>query len=577
MWGIIGVVCLLTLLFCLYVWKKPPRFELEEKEQYSYRQLCHVTQEMLNNYIRESEKAASISADALRNKEEQRRELSDCIRNCNSGNIGAREVVKELIRDYLSNQQRIDESRILYAVPFHSPDLMSSYQLMECLLYDADKARKNYGLRKLYEENLIQHQNGDSINEQEGAQNGDSKNEHGGTQNGGKKDSRHDFIITEQKIRDIYNSIQPTLSYADCLNILVQMLFADTIGLGVIDSLNYQQGFIEEIQLGMNGLAEQSYDYRDEMNHNTQIRYSKDSVHVLIKGNLYWLPFLSFRTEEELQRVLRNLIKDSRTGELTRIQPMTVVDTVDGRRISVSRPPMTDTWIGLIRKFDSVTQLTIRDLYQDFVQGAMVINVLTRLIQSGRNLAITGEMASGKTTLLRACVTELQDKQSIRVIESESFELKLREFLPTGNSLTMRVSKQTPAEDVLAFARKTTGQVFVVGEVNSASIASMVIDLSKISSQVLFSAHYTSTSEMITDFVNAKLCVGGYSDERLAEQDVVRAMGYDIHLANRNGTRYIEYINEIVLSSSTNTNQNYQIVPILQFVEEENRYLIYDK
>lgn len=549
MWGISIAVCLTGVLWVLYLSSHKKEAKGKEIEQYSYRQLCGAVQEMLNDYIRETETRHILSADVLQNKEEQRREISDCIRSCNSGNIGAREVVKELIRNYLVAEWQLDKEKILYAVPFHQPEQMSAAHLMECMIYFMEQEKREFGFLRLCEEY--------SLCGQQGAQGFCFLEE-----------------VEERRVREIWKNMQPKLSFQDCLSILAQLLFADTVGLGVIDTLNYQRGIIEEIQLGMNGQTVQKYDYREELCENQEKQsYSKDSIHILIKGNTIKLSYLSFGTEEELQRVLRNLIKDSRAGELTKKQPMAVVDAIDGRRISVSRPPMTDTWAGLIRKFDTIARTTLQELYQQGAQGTLVTEVLCRVIQSGKNIAVTGEMASGKTTLLRACLQELPKEKNLRIIESESFELNVREFLKDRNSLTMRVSEQSSAEDILAFARKTTGQIFVVGEVNTASIAAMVVDLSKIASQILFSAHYTTTRNMITDFVNAKLCVGGYTDEHLAEQEVVAALHYDIHLSGKGGVRRIEYINEIIAEIEEDGNHSYRIEPVLKYVGEGKYYV----
>ena len=199
--------------------------------------------------------------------------------------------------------------------------------------------------------------------------------------------------------------------------------------------------------------------------------------------------------------------------------------------------------------------------------------ILRQLVRSGRNIAITGEMASGKTTLFRACLAEVKPDRNIRVIEAESFELNVRGFLPKANSVTMRVTENTPAEEILAFARKTTGQVFAIGEINSAAMAAMAMDLSKIASQILFSAHYITTEHMIADFVNAKLGVGGYSEELLAEADVVRCLGFDVHLRAKHGRRYVQYINEVLPAETgeIQSQRTYMIRQIYRYDEEQEK------
>ena len=448
------------------------------------------------------------------NQEEQRRIVSMGIRSCCSGNIGARELIRTLIRSFLWNDLTISEKQRYMLVPFDEPRRMTAWQMLETLIYCFDQEKEQQGFRLLCEKFCW---------------------------------NRHGLVISEEIMEEAYRQCSPLLTPEDEVNIITQILYADTVGLGIIDTLNQQKGFIEEIQIGMSGKTEQQYDYKTILLESRREElFSRDGIHIMTGGSTVWWKCLSFEKEEEMQRILRNLVKDSQAGELTKNNPMLVVDTVDGRRVSVSRPPVTDTWVGLIRKFDTVKDVSLEKLYGGYPEGTVLIDLIRRLVHSGKNIAITGEMASGKTTLFRACLAETEKNLNIRVVEVDSFELNVRSFLPEANVLTLRVTEQTPAEDVLAFARKTTGQIFAIGEINSAAVANMAMDLSKIASQLFFSAHYITTEHMIADFINAKLCIGGYSKESMAELDVVRCLGYDIHLCSKQGRRYVQYINEII-------------------------------
>lgn len=462
-----------------------------------------------------------MSVELRKIKEEHRKMVSSCIRNCCSGNFGAKETVKELVYDICTElfPKREDYLKL---IPFDVPVKMQAWHQLEALVFYMDKQVNNQGFRLLCETF------------------------------GWNKAGR---VVSETDIDNAYRNLHPIFSEPEERQILVQILFAMTVGLGKIDTLNQQTGFIEEIQIGMTG------------------KNSRNGVHIMAKGSLFLLSAIQFESEEEQKRVLRNLIKDGKGGELTQNHPMLVVDTVDGRRISVSRPPASDMWAGLIRKFDTLYDVSLDNLYRSYSGDENLPILLRFLVRSGRNIAITGEMASGKTTLFRACLAEARKDLNIRVIESENFELNVRDFMPHANSLTMRVTEQTPAEDVLAFARKTTGQIFAVGEITSAAVALMAMDLSKIASQLFFSAHYVSTEHMIADFKNAKLCEGGYSEETMAECDAARALGFDIHLKIKAGQRYVQYINEVILVTDgyEARETSYEIRQIYRYDEEERR------
>lgn len=503
--------------------------------------------EMLQEYIGAVPTDLNLDDGLYKNSEEHRRMISACIRSCCSGNFGARETVKALIHSFLSEKLQCEQEMIHRIISFQEPQNMTPWQQLESMLYYFGKQKENQGFKEMYKR-------------------------FGWNRSG--------CIVTAEVLKQAYLSLEITLSFEEQLLVLSQLLFAKTVGLGIIDSLNYQQGCIEEIQIGMSGRAERQYDYKEDLygNRNTEL-FSRDGIHIMAEGSTMWLKCISFETEEELQRVLRNLIKESQGGELTKNHPMLVVDTIDGRRVSVSRPPMTDSWVGLIRKFDTVKEVSLEKLYQGYPEEKLLVGLLRQLVRSGRNISITGEMASGKTTLFRACLAEIKRDMNLRVIEVDSFELNVRGFLPNANSMTMRVSERTPAEEVLAFARKTTGQIFAIGEINSAAVAAMAMDLSKIASQLLFSAHYITTEHMVADFLNAKLCVGGYSEEKLAEMDVVRCLGFDIHLKAKQGRRYIQCITEVVPGTGKkgDKEKGYEIRKIYQYDEEAAKGRIVNK
>lgn len=492
----------------------------------------------LQEYAGAAEETHSFSSVFLNHQEEQQRTISAVIRTCCSGNYGARELIRTLVKSFLFKELSNEEKQRYLLVPFDTPEKMSARQQMETLIYWLDREKEDQGFRLLCEKS-------------------------GWNMDG--------CIVTEREMFLAYQAISPQLTVEDEINIIAQILYADAVGLGIVDTLNQQKGFIEEIQIGMSGKTEQQYDYKNHLLTTGKAeRFSRDGIHIMAGGCTFWMKCLSFDTEEELQRVLRNLVKNSDSGELTRNHPMIVADTVDGRRVTVSRPPLSDAWIGLIRKFDTVKEVSLEKLYCRSPEEKGLPDLIRRLVRSGKNIAITGEMASGKTTLFRACLAETERNRNIRVIEVDSFELNVRAFLPEANVMTMRVTEQTPAEEVLAFSRKTTGQIFAVGEINSAAVANMAMDLSKIASQLFFSAHYITTEHMIADFTNAKLCVGGYSKESLAELDVVRCLGYDIHLCSRNGRRYVQYINEVVLGEKeiSEPRKGYHIRQIYHCPEE---------
>ena len=517
-----GIIFILMLIVFLVFKKNYDNYT--DDRLLTYESVCEEISQVINDYISVDVHQIALTPKEAAKQEEHRREVSKSVRSCCSGDLGAREVVKEIISNYLSRDRGLTEDDLNNIIPFDNEFQLTARQLMEIMIYKLDQGRGR-GFKKMCDETDILEprrlENGDLI-----------------------------FEITATNIRDAYDYFKIKLDYSDKLAILTQLSFSDTYGLGVIDSINYEKGIIEEIMLGLTGLNHKVFDYReaivdDEANYN-EIQFARDSIHILIGGTTYRLNFLSFGSDEELQRVLRNLIKDSSAGELTVKNPEVVVETIDDRRVSIARPPISDSWLGLIRKFDTISVIRLEALYAKKLDAELLVGTIKNITKCGVSIAITGEMAAGKTTTTRAILCETRSDANIRVIESGSFELNTRKFLFGRNTMALRVNDDISEERVLAFVRKTTGQIFVIGEINSLKMANLAMNLDKFSEQMLFSAHYTTTEDMIADFTNAKLCIGGYTDETLAEMDAVRSLNFDIHLKKINGVREVQYINEIV-------------------------------
>lgn len=88
----------------------------------------------------------------------------------------------------------------------------------------------------------------------------------------------------------------------------------------------------------------------------------------------------------------------------------------------------------------------------------------------------------------------------------------------------------------------------ILGEVASNEVASWLISTSQVASLfTLFTHHAKTTKDLIISMRNALLLKGGFQNERVALEQVVDAIHFDIHLKkDSSGHRYIERITEIV-------------------------------
>ncbi len=535
---ILIIICIL-ILTGLILWPRISSKIIKQKIVVNtYDDLVKYVKQQLSDAVSSSTYGIGLTSEEIRKNMKTREDIKTYLRTACSGDPGARNSALQLVKNRvikLVNERTIDD-----LIPF-SPESATGNVKFESMLY-------------CY-----------SLENEDGYMNGtefsmfikDLEKERGSRITVG--------TITEEDLTKVYTSIYKGFDYDDKINILTQLVFSDLYGLGVIDSLNYQTVGIEEIQIGLGGIYEGIYDYKLVLKGLTDdTRLAKDSVYVIYKGHNLWLKFLSFKDNTALKRTIRNLILNAGAGDLTEQSPCIQTETPDGRRVAVSRPPFTDAWIGLIRKFNSTASIELTRLYPD---NPLIISTIDHLVDSGMNIAVTGEMESGKTTLLRANLTRLDPKYSVRIIENGSFELNGRKYLRNMNVTSMKITESITEEDALAFSRKTSGSVFVIGEVTSLAMANLCCKVSKIATQLFYSAHYPSTDKMIADFKNA-LLQNGFSVEKIAENEVVNGMGFDIHVRNKNGNRFIEYINEVIPKK-----EGYEILPILIYDEESHRYV----
>lgn len=537
----------------------------------NFQELKKYVLEDINHYTSMNLNGLGFSQQELSDNKTQIQEIVINIRRSCSGDLGAREMTKEIIRDKID--EVVTEANLEQYILFD--EFATPWTMFEAICYRAEhplSVENSFHLREISNDPLKQ---GTKITLEK------------------KRGSIKPFFaafpdantISERDLRNYYESRNLHLDYSDKIRILTQMIFASGYGLGVIDTLNYQQDTIEEIHLGMAGVLNQSYDYRNLMHGEmSQLgNHARDKVHVVVEGRTIALPFLSFRDNHELKRIVRNLIKDAGAGDITEAKPYIKTETVDGRRITVARPPFQDSWGGLIRKFGSVSVHTLKDWDKD-----CEINKELRLFfRSGANIAVTGGMEVGKTTFLRAGLTETDPAKNIRVIEKDTFELNIRRYLPGRNASSFKIDDNITEEETLAYVRRTTGHIFAVGEVNSLEMANTLCNLAKVVPQVVWTSHHNRTSALIDDFKNAKLA-HGFSSERLAELEAASVVNLNIQIALIDGVRRVISVEEVIpemekmdmpttieegldhIQKQINSTSVYRINPVFKRTEDGN-------
>ncbi len=515
--------------------------------------------------INQAELRTRVSERDADTMEQNRRLQADAIRNCTSGSEGTRDTTKQLVRNYIATylgQGKKAREKLRKIINFDTP---TERVMFEALCYNLGPD-DDMGFYRAFE----------------------------------KIDIRIGADINGRALRPLYLKYCANMNDMQKQEILVQIVYADTFGLGTIDTANYQKGLIEEIQLGVGGVPAVNFSNKDIYGGKTR-RFAHDSVRFMIRGNVYRVPFLGFGTEKEYNRVITNLIKCSDGGELTAASPDKQIDAIDGRRLNVMCPPAVSATTAFIRKYDSFKFTTLHNMYKGLSDGDFVGQVIRLLIMTGRNISISGDTATGKTSLLRVMTGELPPTSGIRSVEVGAWELELRKVLPDEYGVVdFKISKDFNERSCFERIKQSSGNIGVFGEVNSAEAWNLLLNMTKFFSQTFWTTHETSTDHMIEAAATARKRDGA-SDQLAAEREVAGSVHFDLRMVNRNGMRYIEKVFEVIpvdegndvspemeasdvrllyrgITSITQQlkKRTYRIVPIIEYDESKGVYRVYN-
>ena len=494
-------------------------YTLEVMKEFVKRRLDEITK--INLYD------IGLSEEELKRRKNKKYELKKALKGCTYGDINDKKYVKELIYDLLYNEYGVDETNISKAIPFDIPSLLTAQDKFDIILY---MYKSEFGYEALGE--IIKKYDLAELKYVEG-------------------DSKPSYVITPEEIDKIYEQENFALTFQDKLNIVVQRIYQHYKGYSSIDEIRDMN--VDGISGGVSGLPESflnqvsqiSQDYLGQIAEH-KVPRACDSIWIMFQGKSIRLAFLSFGTEAELKRVCQNIYKYNNPGQLSDTNGYKINEMKDGSRVVVVRPSMSETWAFFVRKFD-VKRSTLEQWFKHEPGADESIELLKYLVKGARITSITGEQGCGKTTLLMGMIENIYETMNLRITET-AFELHLRKIYPTRNILSMRETETISGQACLDVQKKTDGSVNIIGEVATDPVASWMIQSAQVASKfTLFTHHAKTFPDLVTALRNSMLRAGVFSNERIAEQQVVQVLNFDVHLAKDfRGKRYVERITECI-------------------------------
>lgn len=532
MYNTIMIVVLLAVVgLVLFFWARhnTSEEEMDEYENpYELSYLIDFVNRSFASTLRKSLKDMNLSRQEFERAERVKAELRNSINESALGDTQAKKFVKASITGIICNRRRknpITPETIDRVIPFNRPKDMSVRDKFETLLYVYSNARnandpsgKRYGADGL---KVLFHEYG-------------LDKPVPGTNR---------YIVTKEQIDDVYDQVlsQVSLSFADKKEIIAQRIFEDLEGFGPVDLL--LDTSIDEVEGGVSGLPQESFELKRAAY--SDVKFSYESIWIILSGINIHLAFLSFGSQDELVRVCNNIYKYDAPKVLSRTDGGVVATMKDGSRIVVMRPPFADSYGFLARKFDSAPSIAPEDLIRD-ANSIIPITIAKWLIKGSENIAITGDQGTGKTTMLKSFIRFIREDYSIRVQELTP-ELNLRYAYPDRNVISFRETDSISSQQGLDFQKKTTGSVNIIGEVATAEAASWIIQTAKVASKMtMFTHHAKTVNDLVVSLRNNLMQVNNYTNDENVDEMIASSLNFDIHLEIKKGHRYISRITEIV-------------------------------
>lgn len=521
----------LTILGILFQKKSEQPAYSERKNDIGIDDVIDFVKLEINKTMRSNLKNMGFSDEAYKRQLRNRSKFMEALKRCIWGSDNDKQFVKDVIYDILDDGFFSGDS-LNSIIPFESPIRLSATDKFDILLYTY---RKQYGKNALKQ--LIKAY---GLDEEKVSENKSYK-----------------YVIDEEDIDKIYSLEQAYLNREDKIKIIAQRVYQRYKGFSVVDELRDMN--VDGISGGVSGIS--SVDVMDDSDipsHMSKLRRNYESAWVFFEGKSIHLSFLSFGSEAELKRVCQNIYRYNSSGMLSQDVGYKVSEMMDGSRVVVVRPDFSESWAFFVRKFH-VKNIKLEQLIKD-KNSHLPIMMIKYLAKGGRISAITGSQGSGKTTLLMAMAGEIYSALTLRVQEMSS-ELHLRRLYPERNILSFKETSSISGQEGLDVQKKTDGAVNILGEVASDEVAAWMIQMAQVASLfTLFTHHAKRAEDLILSLRNSLLKQDVFRNERVAEQQVIKVLDFDIHLKkDYKGKRYIERITEIVsLDSKLNLDRSYR-------------------
>lgn len=518
---LVGIAIIVKIVF-----QKDKAIQSDQVDQdtkdniFSIKFLTHDIKTTINDILHMNVEELNLNRIESEKRENLKGTLRSHLRSCSFGDIGAKEYVKDFIKDLLLKKYQITEDNINNIINFDDKGTLTTIDKYDIVLYLYKKKYAYKGLSMLIEDYSL-----DQAKEDE--------------------DGIY-YEIDNKDIVNIYSKIGNKLEFVDKLEIVAQRVYQKNYGHGVIDETRDMR--IDGVSGGIYGIDADSYCYVEEELENAicEAEFTYNGIAIMHQGKTIHMSFMGFGSSEELQRVCRNIYRYNSPGQLSQERGYIENDMKDGSRVVVVRPPFSNSWAFFVRKHGIGKVDKLENILTDD-RKEIPINLLGWAVKGCCNIVITGDQGGGKTTLLRTLIKYIPRNLTIR-IQEQLYELHLEKLFKKKNIVTFKEIPSVSGQEGLNLQKRTDGAVNILGEITKYEVASWFIQMSQAASKFTMCTHHANTTAKLIEWMtDALLKEGGYtgSSVKEARREVVEAINLDVHMTLDQGHRFIDRITEI--------------------------------
>jgi pilus assembly protein CpaF len=269
------------------------------------------------------------------------------------------------------------------------------------------------------------------------------------------------------------------------------------------------------------------------------------------QGRLYETT-VRFNDDSHLRRIINKMV--AQVGRrIDESSPMVDARLPDGSRVNAVIPPLSLSGpIVTIRKF-SKKRLDLDDMIRLGTLSEETVDFLERCIKAQLNILISGGTGTGKTTLLNALSTAIDDAERIVTIE-DAAELRLNQrhvLRLEARPMNIEGQGEIPIRDLVRNSLRMRPDRIIVGEVRGPEALDMLQAMNTGHDGSLCTIHSNAPRDALSRVETMVLMAGYDLPVRAIRNQVSSALDLIVHLERlEDGSRKVTAITEVLRMES---------------------------